>query len=589
MSDAMPYLGLRDASGTLWLSLPDGSVDDYAVKAPLALPAALTRTSISVVRRAGARVESADPLLVAERSFPLECIGADGQGAEDSLAALRVKLASSTCKLVWCAALGRTEIWTTVRDFHVSEAEVKPLRRENGPKAQLRVQVTLWTDGPWTATYGTALSGSVAATPGHLDVSGVEGDIPALLDMTVLTTDARAALGVGVYVDPTTDYDYVDDYSGEVDAACFGGAKSAEYSLPTAFHASELIATAPTHDVAGNAGEHFALARVINDAVSASSTLYRVLSTVIGSGALADAVSVPCLPSMAGAVGAFELVNLGAITIPSSGMPDDDDSEWATPVEVVTETSYTDSTPFNEGASDYDPVSLTEGHRLHSVTVKTAPAGHYPDTATGIGISLRDAEGGTVLASGTLLNGAALSASTEYTVTMSTSAPILATGTYYLEVWVIGGDASLVTSSHMVHPVTGLPIYSFYKRVYTQTRLGFTDATGVQGMCSESGKKSRIDVLTRLPFGCFAMLFWKAFAANTGVRIISHANRPFDAWLCDSSGERGHSLKGDAVIRGIPGLWPGTDRLVFAGDHPGALTVSGTYWPRYSDAAAGEV
>lgn len=585
MSDAMPYVGLRRGSRLIWLSTPEGT-DGYALRRPLSLPSARALPEIVTARRVGTHINRADPLGIAERALVVDCSGSTAEEAETSLAGLR-DVFGPGCELLWSAGEDRTLLRTTVRDWHITEPETDPLRRETGALKQLRVNLTLWTDGPWTAQDGVTFGDTVAATPGHLDVADVPGDIPALLDMTVTSTDARGALGVGLRHEPSADYQYADDYSGTADAACYGGQKSAAYNLPTSWAASAVVATPPAIDVLANAGRSFALARLTNSAVSASHVLYRLRSSSTGSGALADTVSANGLAVMAGAAGAFELVNLGPVTTPCAGMPDLD---GAAGYEIVIELNAE-----NDGEL---LLATTTGEIRVRQTFPDMDLESFEYTVT--------SAPSTTLVFATAMvsmrSGAVMWVNLPTTPgTHAVVLPAWAQGAYAIDLqlrsgtlsWTFGvahsngdySDGALTqTKGTGVSAGDDLTFLAYGRRA-----RGFTAADGVQAMCSASGKTARIDVLTRLPIDWWALLTYKAFTAGQGLLIQSNPNGLFDAFLCNDDGDVGHSLLGDSVVRGVPALWPGTNRLVFAGDHPGSLTISGTYWPRYSDAAAGEL
>jgi hypothetical protein len=211
-----------------------------------------------------------------------------------------------------------------IREASVTEREVDMLDRVS---FEAELTVTLTTDPYWLAPWGDEVDASGNASinnvPGHIDIPDPGGEVDALLSMRVVPAVEGTGLFVGVKPDPSSDYNYRDDYAalgeGTDDANAYGGRKLDSTGLDSTL--SEHW-TAPTRDSIANEGRHILIGRFDTDATAASSVTVAARTTTSGS-AIAVSTSVD---EQEVTLAATDLtgIELGTVQIPAGALPDID-------------------------------------------------------------------------------------------------------------------------------------------------------------------------------------------------------------------------------------------------------------------------
>ena len=232
---------------------------------------------------------------------------------------------------------------------------------------------------------------------------------------------------------------------------------------------------------------------------------------------------------------------------------------------------------------------------------------------TGIAVNCRTPDGGDLVARITSTSGVSLSgwvelmhAGPRQMISRTLSTPIelsageyrlLLTSSYHLnEIGhstanpYAGGRSSVDAAHDIGFRVVGRAASpcDMYLRISTALPLGFDSTVTVQGNCSESARTATLTSLTLLPADDFAVVVERAFSANEGILIeATDPLTPPAVYLTTSADGTAGPALAPTAWHGAPRLPVASNRIVSAGE--GMLTVSGVYYPCYSNAAAGSL
>ncbi|MDZ4181160.1 MAG: hypothetical protein U1E29_18310 [Coriobacteriia bacterium] len=549
----------------------------------LSLPAPEMLSAAQEAAVSGLRVSGPVDDLAAY-SLGVDCIGATEALAEASLLVLSRTVRQHRAKLYWRSRDDGVLLYTIVHHAQLSEGEYSKCDRSGG---LITASLSLVCDDAWTRVDGTDISGNITA-PGTLDVTVSHGDRPALvLFKAVSDTSGNTAICVGRKLDPMEDYDPIDTI-----------AAPAAVNLTTAYAA---LAAAPALDTAANEGPHIVVPRVTTSAVAPSSTLYRARLSVTGSG-IATVITATHDPAPGIGAGYRWTPLPGTANIPCGGVPG-----IATGVGYASESVITQNT-VDDGTGTFASEVSAGASRIY--LRQSFPA--FDGLLTAFEYTIDAAPGSTMhpgfpqLALYRLRGGV-------YTLTMTIDIPgtvgthkvsvaspadILASDTVFADLMFYSdGPAYTVGLARSNGDYAGgalsTPIGSGESagddltfKVYGRRPLGFDSALAMQAKCSESSKTATLSHVGRLPADGFAAVYPAAYAAAEGILIDDSdpmRSTPL-AYICAAAAGTAGPMVSPTMFAGSPRPEPGVNRYIVLAD--GTVTVSGTYWPRYSHAAA---
>lgn len=567
----MAYLAIQTAASTLVLH-DDGDTAAYHMESA-AFPAPAKRDSVLAAMRWGARVPGSwDDL--AERIIGIHCLGATEADAEDSLLALQRAVDSHRAKLLWRSSAASPLIWTTIRTAEVREESVSRPHRSEGI---LRVTLTLVTDSEWSGA-GIAFSGT--------DVTVADGDRPARMRLKVTSNSANPLIGLGIKNAPAAGYDPLDTV-GSPAAVNLSGTYAA-------------LHTAEVKDTAAMRGSHVVVADVATNAAAAASTRYRAVAATTGSGVSGTATATH--NSTAALATSTRLTALpGTVDIPAGGVPGiETGSGYASESAVITQATNTGTRTFSNA---YYPDAYTR-----MVAIQQTFAG-FGGLVTGVSYTVATAPSSTMNWYLELRNSSGVSISARYHIPVSVGTHKV---TFDEPVYVPAGQtwafvigqrhaesnsiglaygASAYANGALTTPLGTSNAQSTDDLVFTvhgQVPLGFGSTVTVHANCSEGSKTATLSSVTLLPADDFAAVIERAFGANEGVLIeATDPLAPPAVYLTTSTDGTAGPAVAPSAWHGAARLPVGVNKLVVAAK--GTVSVSGTYHPCYSNAAAGSL
>lgn len=538
----------------------------------------------------------------AQREFRIRVVGETPADVDADVAALRRALSRDELVSLQAAST-TTQLTTRIREASVTEAEFDPLER-SVPGAKMYVTVTITTDPYWIGPSSpeVSLTGTVTTIPGHFDVTGVTGEVGALLTMRVVPASAGRGLFIGVEPDPAATYDYLDDYgtsAATADPNALGGYKKGAV-VDSALSAD---IPAPFVDTNGNRGRHLLIARADSTAATASSNTMKARTTTTGN-LIAASVSVDeqVVQFTSTSLIGYEL---GDVQIPAGQVPDiATGGGWTeatvTDQQTAIDTSY--SGGVEDGVIRYigQTVSLTAGEKVTRFVFKTSSVAHYP----GGQLSIVAVDG----------NDLPITTGAYYTSVAIPAAPMNTAVNIDLD-WVVPNTANYAflvsslnyaraqcyryngyASGQMVRGNSGYYVgastaaaetgYDLYFQVYCATQRGFNSSIGVLTACTESSKTIALDYVQRIPLDYAAICYRPGASGSLGLYYDGQTDTPYAA---DADGI-GPAVYDKCEIRRPLRLSPGVINRVVIGilqeDAPvaGFTALSYSWRPRYLSA-----
>lgn len=527
----------------------------------------------------------------AVRSIGLFCMGADEPTAEATLICLAKTANKPGTHLVWQSNEGSPIVRTPVLSGDVGEEEMSRSQREQG---KILVRLSLVTLSDWYGE-GVEWSGTTVVVE--------RGDRPAPFRMKV-TRNAAGNL-----------YAFAVKHNADPAYGTFRAGPNTATNLTTAW---ADLDTPTTFDTEVYKGKYIPFARVSTNASTPANTRLRVVGSTTGSG-------VPTVMTSehdsthhvgAGAWGTQSWHPLpGPLRIPTGGVPGID-----TPGGYGAEGNIASVTTGNEldvtqtlnptyatRVLSSQSITLAHGQRLKSLSVPfdvvSMVNAHYHVVVTaGLWATRSWAQfspAGALRSQTFVLPGSVGT----HTATFDLGDFVVpSSGEYYLvfhihyddtpgSEWVIRhrysatdvyADGSRVARSTPYADMTG-----DYRFTLTgQTLLAFTASVAIQGRCSESSKTATLNGYILMPIDHWCASYPHSFAAGDGLLFeAADPKKPPVAYLTTSTAGTAGVAVAPTVWYGYPSLAPGRNYISIVGS--GTVTLSGTYYPCYSNAAAG--
>lgn len=436
---------------------------------------------------------------------------------------------------------------------------------------------------------------STVYAPGVVTYDETDGEVPALTAIKATAEQAITSLALGLRSQPPASFasSAVQDYSGTADANALGG----EVKRLVTSTAWQVVATAPEVDTEDMRGRYVMWARRKWSAGTTANTA-RASSDVTGSG-IAVTTTVPATAQAmpfgvaASAAATFLVGSLGEVSVPAAEVPSAQSTAgYGAEATLVDITTGTDKTL----VSDWVAQTFVPTNALISALKFNGAGGSFHLMTWESGAP------GTVLSSrmntGTLYAGLSIPVTPGATyclraggygstVKRDTSAPS-ATGTgYHSPDGSTGWTAGDGTDTTVDYGIT----------VKTRPKLGFAAHTPVQAKATSGTPNFDLDNVALLPCdeAYLAVTWAAATSAGQGVLVNEMGLRADESnvYLTDSSGGIGASLIAQIDPRNPFLLRPGTNSIVVhaatpGGAAPGAVTVSGSYRPRYLTLSKGD-
>ena len=552
-----PLLSITSPTATVVLS-NFGTAADYEVHNPVGLPSGNKRDGIADALARGNRMSGVAHRDLAERSLPLFALGADGGAAEDAVTALQRAIDSENARLVWQRTPDSRPLQCDIYSATLTEDAVNTYRREAG---RVPLTLLLTTSALWRETVGTAFS-LTGTAPYVGAIDSVRGDAPALAVWDIISGTATNAVGVGLMPSAGASFDPIDTYA------------SVTYSLPSSLPTNgTVVGTPPSIDMADNRGGYEVFARASGPAAA---ILTRARSAVSGSGAYTStSVASESEPAVATTTAAQKWHRVGYCKVPAAAVPvTSGEVAYGPPTQVVAQDTGT-STATGEQTQTYTVVNTG---RISSFEVY----GYAPDLYTPT-LAWSILRGSTVIASGT----AYANNSASWNVLYGPSMPTVTAGeTITLKVSATSGTFYYSsTSLYSGGARTGGGDLRF--RVYEQVQFTSGATVGLQAAYLATSGTLTLTQLVRVPCDYGMAAVGATFGTNEGVTI--DATYPQGGcWFYrkNSAGDIGPLAADWIVDRGLLHPRPGDNDVVVIGE--GTVAVSGTYYPCYTNAGAGD-
>jgi hypothetical protein len=535
----------------------------------------------------------------AQREFRIRVVGETPADVDADVAALRRALSRDELVSLQAAST-TTQLTTRIREASVTEVEFDPLER-SVPGAKMYVTATITTDPYWIGPSSpeVSLTSTVTTVPGHFDVTGVTGEVGALLTMRVVPASAGRGLFIGVKPDPAATYDYLDDYGTSADTAdanALGGYKKG------AIVDSTLSADIPaqTVDTNGNRGRHLLIARADSTAIAASTNSMKARTTTTGH-LIAASVSVDeqVVQFSSNTLIGYEL---GDVQIPAGQVPDiTTDSGWGDEGVLV---EQTDSSGSLTVRADYilgDPVTLYFYQTYTAITRQQLTAFEFtvvtaPSITTGWVLFVDKYNDGG------------------YIIERQVSIPSMAAGlkkVSFSDVFAESGSVwrfrvkapqeSLLNKDECIIDSSATDVYAggtagesssgdapkdLLFKVYGKTERGFNSSTGVLTACTESSRTIALDYVQRIPLDYAVICYRPGASGSLGLYYDGQTDTPY---VADADGI-GPAVYDKCEIRKPLRLSPGVTNRVVIGILQEDTAVAGftalsySWRPRYLSA-----
>ncbi len=537
----------------------------------------------------------------AQREFRIRVVGETPADVDADVAALRRALSRDELVSLQAAST-TTQLTTRIREASVSEAEFDPLER-SVPGAKMYVTATITTDPYWIGPSSPEvdLTSTVTTVPGHFDVTGVTGEVGALLTMRVFPTRPGRGLFIGVKPDPAATYDYLDDYGTSADTAdpnALGGYKKGAIVDSTL---SPDI-PAPSVDTNGNRGRHLLIARADSTAAAASSNSMKARTATTGNliaASVSSDTKVPVQFTSNTLIG----YELGDVQIPAGQVPDiTTDSGWGDEGVLVEQTDSSGSLNVSCERDVYgEPFDLYFYQTYTAVTRKQLTAFEFtvvtaPATTAGWVLIVESSNG------------------MGYSIERQVSIPSMAAGlkkVSFADVFAENGsvwrfrvqapEASWLNDESCVIDSSATDVYaggtageSFARdvakdllfKVYGKTERGFNSSTGVLTACTESSKTIALDYVQRIPLDYAVICYRPGAPSPLGLYYDGQTDTPY---IADATGI-GPAVYDKCEIRRPLRLSPGVINRVVIGilqedtAIAGFTALSYSWRPRYLSA-----
>lgn len=580
---ARPLIAIHTGSSVLYLSNFD-STTDYEVHNPVNLPAAPKRASVEEGLRYGSAMRGVPWRDVAERIIPLYALGSTPAAAEDAVTALQTAVDTHGAMLQWQRASTSRLLACEILSATVEHDAVDIVRAEAG---KVPLVVRLVTTGAWHEYgAGVAYTASVSA-PGTYTVNSVRGDRPAKHTVSLVSDAANGALAIGVKPSPAASYTPIDTYT-------------TSYTLPASLPTDGTMADTPPALVAS---DNTGVSEVFVKATGpAASIRLRTRSISTGGGALgsvtASAYSEAATVTTAAA---SKWLRAGSATVPSCPLPVDNTGLAYAEEEVgLSYTTGTALTPSQYDGSSYrffETIAIPSTVQVVGATIKGSGSG-------GVSADIYSVSGGLPSVKLATVGSASLPASAgEVRMGGGAGGPTLTAGTYALVVRGFGPASDRIYGDTAAGYGSGTGGYyngstwvagwgagnlDLYFKIHWRDPIPTGVSLGIQAAHTGTAGTLGMTKVARVPAddGCVGVGY--AFSANQGVLI--DASKPQQGtwlYLTNSSGDIAPLSPTWVIDRGLMRPRPGNNTFVVVGD--GTVTVTGTYWPCYSTAAAGDV
>ncbi len=536
----------------------------------------------------------------AQREFRIRVVGETPADVDADVAALRRALSRDELVSLQVAST-TTQLTTRIREASVTEVEFDPLER-SVPGAKMYVTATITTDPYWIGPSSPEvdLTSTVTTVPGHFDVTGVTGEVGALLTMRVVPASAGRGLFIGVKPDPAATYDYLDDYGTSADitdANALGGYKKG--AIVDGVLSADI--PAPSVDTNGNRGRSLLIARADSTAATASSNTMKARTTTTGN-LIAASVSVDeqVVQFTSTSLIGYEL---GDVQIPAGQVPDiTTDSGWGDEGVLVSQTDSSGSLNVTCERDVYgEPFDLYFYQTYTAVTRQQLTAFEF-----------------TVVTAPATTTGWALIVETNYGMGYRTerqvSIPSMAAGLKKVSfsdvfaesgsVWrfrVQAPEASGLNDESCVIDSSATDVYaggtageSFARdvakdllfKVYGKTERGFNSSTGVLTACTEASMTIALDYVQRIPLDYAVICYRPGASGSLGLYYDGQTDTPY---IADADGI-GPAVYEKCEIRRPLRLSPGVINRVVIGILQEDTAVAGftalsySWRPRYLSA-----
>lgn len=612
MAIEVPLLAIDSGGSVTYLANHDASVDYQVID--MRFPAPRLKPEVKRAQELGREVGGSEWHQPALRTIELYCVGDD---AEDALLMAN--------DLYEAASGYGADLWTRHEDTHhtlkttIRSAEMSEPVYDNVLRSAYKVRVTLSlvTDPYWRdESAATDFSGTVTNSPGTTTVNSVPGEVPAITSITATAAQATSRIIVGLEADPHTDFTPTQtDFSGDTDISGSCVDSSCQKISFTAADAWTDLGAAANLDVNAHRGTYLVEARVSTTG-DASSTDYRVSDETTGSGiGVTTATYTDSVTASKTSGSGAENVLFGPVVLPSGGVPNTDTGiGFGAASNVINQNSQDASiSSVDETNIPGQTFTLAIAGIINSITwylkMENWTGGYAVDCFvykynTGPNTLGDVVDSGQIAVSGNF-SAAAKTATGFGTVSELAAgvycAVLVWAGTGDLTGYYKSGGSSYAggdrVSSSSWGPGTVMvesPTEDLYFILSEKATLGFNANIQLQGRCASANQSGYIDTVIIYSTGYGCVTATSTFSANQGF-LWDGCNRPIDrnVYLADNSGGIASSILADCEVYGSLLLRPGSNTLV-AGAHtpynavPGAITITGTYTPRYITAGRGE-
>jgi len=497
----------------------------------------------------------------AVRSFDVWVTGTDTADMNDNVALLRREGVRDNYLYFRHGASGDV-LSCRMRECKVQEATYNPSAREG---IGVLLSVTATTDPYWLGAWSaeTNASGELTYIPGHIDASGITGEVDALLSIRACPSASGTLLAIGVKADPDTLYSYLDDYSGTADANALNSAKA----TLTASAGGAVVGSPPNVDTNANRGRSLLLARVDASACTNAAT-YQGATTITGNGVSSSVTVYEGSGSLSAS--ALTGVELGDVTIPCAQVPDVSIGNlgWGSSSAFYENTTASAMRDLSASSITHVGQSFTASGdmRVTGFTFKASAS-----TPAGVAGTLYQASGDVPVGSGLASGTAYITASGEFTVTfhipymLSSGDPACivvwdtnrAFDPYYSTVgsWAGGKMSTCVGGVWAAEANNDL-----YFKLLASTPVGFNTTNPVyaaQGSATTIG----LDYVQRVPVDYAAVVYRRSASGDLAIWYDGDTDTPY---LSNASGGIGNAVFDLCEIRRPLRLKPGVNnRIVF--------------------------